>query len=142
MNVRALFLPLLALLVAAAAPAWAADTSGESAHPDTTAHLTFSTSLVATGPSAGADEGTLIISVDSRGSVLGYFRAAGSFALQDVIGTLSGDQLWLDIGDQRPLHIEGTYRDGTIVGYTLLPAPFGHGFEPYRFTATPVSSRT
>jgi hypothetical protein len=106
--------------------------------------LTFDTSLVQVEPNgAGESDGTLRVRISPDGIVQGYYRPVDSGAFREVTGGVNGDQIWLDIGDNGTIHIEGTYQNGKIVGYTLSEAPqFGTPglLRQYKFQATLASS--
>jgi hypothetical protein len=93
----------------------------------------FETTLVALDRStAGAYEGTLNLTISPDGIVQGWFRDDERSGLRTVTGGVDGDQIWLDIGATRELHISGSYRNGVIVGYTFLN-------QNYRFEAVPTT---
>jgi hypothetical protein len=94
----------------------------------------FETSLVAVDrPTGGAFEGTLNLTISADGIVSGWFRDDGRSSLRTVTGGVEGDQIWLEIGSRQAFHIDGTYRNGVIVGYTHLD-------QNYEFEAKPTAN--
>jgi hypothetical protein len=51
--------------------------------------------------------------------------------MRSVVGGVTGQNIWLEIGDEHAIHVDGTYQHGTIVGYTYLD-------QQYKFEATPT----
>jgi len=97
--------------------------------------MTFETVLQPQRGGGGYD-GTLDLWAGKNGLLNGYFRLDGSGESRPVEGVVDGGHIWLNLGQSPSLHIEGTYKDGTIVGYT--PDTFGAlggGLQAYRFTA-------
>jgi len=84
----------------------------------------------------GGYDGTLNLWAGKGGLLNGYFRLEGGGESRPVQGAIEGGHIWLDLGQSPSLHVEGTYKDGTIVGYT--PDTFhavGGSLQAYRFTA-------
>jgi hypothetical protein len=96
---------------------------------------TFDTTLVSVDRiTGGAYEGVLRLNISSDGIVQGTFRDAGTPNQRSVIGGLTGDQIWFDIGNGTDAtHITGTYRDGIIEGFTFRG-------QTYKFEAKPVTT--
>ena len=115
------FLAILgaAAVLSFAAPAQAVNTSV--AEPTT--GTTFHTALLA--------EQRFEVSISPEGIVQGYYRSDDTGRMQMVVGGVTGRDIWLDIGGAHDIHIEGTYLNGTIVGYTYLD-------QQYKFEATPT----
>ena len=124
------FLAILgaAAVLSFAAPAQAVNTSV--AEPTT--GTTFHTALLAEQRfEAGEISGTMHVSISPEGIVQGYYRSDATGRMQMVVGGVTGRDIWLDIGGAHDIHIEGTYLNGTIVGYTYLD-------QQYKFEATPT----
>jgi hypothetical protein len=127
------------LLVLAGAPAGAVGTS-------TSAPQTFNAALVPVNPSAaGQIEGVLRIRITPDGFINGYYRMDDrGGAMRPVVGGLQGERIWLDIGSGfNAMHVDGTYDNGKIVGYTHVLAPWrGDPRYPwqYRFVADVTSA--
>ncbi len=97
--------------------------------------LTFATHFVPESPAgAGGYDGTLKLRIDPSGIIDGIYRPNGSGPFVQVSGGLSGDRIWLDLGNGRGGRITGRYRNGWIVGGTFV-----HG-RPWDFSATPVTT--
>jgi hypothetical protein len=125
-----------AALLSFASPAGAVGHAGDST-------MTLNATLVEINPQgAGALEGALQLRISPDGIVEGTYRPVDSGSLRNVTGGLTGNQIWLDIGDNGVIHIEGTYQNGKIVGYTYLDAPHFGSDRPreYKFEATPAST--
>ncbi len=93
-------------------------------------HL-FKTTLVSVYHPAGVYEGTLSITFARDGTIFGFYRPVDSGQSKQVSGGLTGDHIHLDIDGYLP--IQGTYDDGTIVGYTFVDR------DTDKFTATPTN---
>ena len=93
--------------------------------------LNFSTQMTPSFPmpdSAGAYVGTLHLSFASDGSVSGWYRAQDAGPVQAVVGGLTGNKIWFDIGNEPmlpaatafgrggTLQVTGTLKDGRILG--------------------------
>jgi hypothetical protein len=103
--------------------------------------LTYHTSFVQQSPNgAGQIEGTMHLRIASDGKIQGDYRPGGG-RLYDVIGGLTGEQIWLNIGYARVIHLTGTYQNGKIVGYTYIDEPHAAVLPEvpriYEFDATP-----
>jgi hypothetical protein len=126
-----------AALLSFASPAGAVGRSQDST-------VTLNAALVEINPpGAGALEGALVLRISPDGIVEGTYRPVDSGSLRNVTGGLTGNQIWLDIGDSRVIHIEGTYENGKIVGYTYFDGPhvgIDRGPREYRFEATPAAT--
>jgi hypothetical protein len=106
---------------------------------------TYHTAFVQQSPNgAGQVEGTMHLRIASNGVIQGDYRPAGG-RLQDVVGGLTdGDQIWLNIGETRVIHLTGTYQAGKIVAFTYLDDT-GSWILPdvprqYEFDAAPEAS--
>lgn len=96
--------------------------------------ISFQTSEVDVDHPDGAIEGSLNVTIAADGTISGYFHRADSGRSRDVHGALTGKTIYLDIGNQVP--VEGTYVNGTIVGYRTMGK--NRHLDQYRFTATPA----
>ncbi len=106
--------------------------------------VTYHTNFVQENPNgAGVIEGTMHLRIASDGKIQGDYRPANG-RLYDVLGGLTGDQIWLNIGESRVIQLNGTYEDGKIVGYTYVDEPFAQILpqvpREYKFEATPEGS--
>ena len=97
------------------------------AQADEGRHVTFVTSEVDLDRPGGAVEGTLQITIYAAGNFVGYYRPVDNGRLIDVLGSISGQNIYLLIGNERP--IQGAYVDGKIEAYR------GDGPDDIRFTA-------
>jgi hypothetical protein len=96
---------------------------------------TFATTLTDVRDNVpGAYEGILNLHVSKDGIIQGTYRSVDQGAEQIVIGGLTGNQLWLEIGGaESSFRIDGTFAGGKITGYTQLP-----GLRQLEFDAAPV----
>lgn len=82
--------------------------------------------------------GTLDLTFHDGGIVTGYFHPTQGAGVAAVSGSLQRNVLQLDLGGNSPLHIDGTMKEGTILGrgyrsfgtqvysFRLLPIPNDH----------------
>jgi hypothetical protein len=128
------------------AAAVASGTCGAAVAAETTDHVTvqradelsvgrstFATTFVSVDHPRGALEGSLNLTVGRDGTILGYYRAAGSANLLDVTGGVDGRNVYIDIPGFS--HITGQVGSGGIVGYTYFAG------EMQRFTAKPEAGQ-
>jgi hypothetical protein len=106
--------------------------------------VTYHTAMLQQSPNgAGQIEGTMHLRIASDGKIQGDYRPAGG-QLYDVIGGLTGEQIWLNIGGTQVIHLDGTYQNGKIVAYTYIDEPSAWVLpevpREYQFDATPESS--
>jgi hypothetical protein len=106
--------------------------------------VTYHTSFVQQSPNgAGQIEGMMHLRIASDGKIQGDYRPGGG-PLFDVIGGLTGDQIWLNIGGSRVVHLTGTYENGKIVAYTYIDEPLASVLpqvpRQYEFDAVPETS--
>ena len=93
--------------------------------------LNFSTQMTPSFPVAdyaGAYLGTLRLTFGSDGTVSGWYRAQDAGPVQAVVGGLTGQRIWFDIGNEPllpaanafgrggTLQVTGTLENGRIVG--------------------------
>ena len=121
----------MAFTAALAGPALAITHQGAPAQEQYT--TTFVQELGVGRLGAGAYEGTLDLTIDSRGLVNGYYRPDGGTFIQ-VTGGVDGTSVWLDFGFMGHVHVTGTFEQGQIVGYTWI-----HG-QDFVFTARPSTA--
>ena len=80
--------------------------------------LDFSTQMTPSFPVsdyAGAYLGTLHLTFGSDGTVAGWYRAQDAGPVQPVVGGLTGDQIWFDIGNEPILPAADAFgRAGTL----------------------------
>jgi len=79
---------------------------------------------------AGEYDGTLRLTVYPSGIVSGTFQPSDGGA-RTVSGGMSGTQIWLDIGMQRSVHLEGTLKNGVLQATANIPGP-----DIYTFVGT------
>jgi len=83
------------------------------------------------GPSAPWS-GSLELTIYPDGIIQGYYHPADSFtAFIPVTGGRNGNHVWLDIGRNGRLHVDGTIANGEIVGSAFDQSTL----EAYRFSA-------
>ncbi len=78
---------------------------------------------------AGAFVGELHLVIGKDGIVSGFYRPEDGVQIRTVTGGVTGDKIWLNLGAFGS-HIDGTLKNGTIVGYT-------YSDQLYKFTAVP-----
>jgi opacity protein-like surface antigen len=81
----------------------------------------------------GVYEGTLTLDISPDGIVSGYYRPNDE-EYRQVVGGVTGDQIWLDIGYMGRLHITGKLDNGRIVATTFL------NDDTYTFSAVPKTA--
>jgi len=106
--------------------------------------MTYHTAFVQQSPNgAGQIEGTMHLRIAADGKIQGDYRPGGG-RLFDVVGGLTGEKIWLNIGYTRVIHLTGTYENGKIVGYTYIDEPNAAVLPNvpriYEFDATPEAS--
>lgn len=111
------------MLLAAAIPLCA----GAQTTPGNVSYTTALTPIHETTPYAGV----LRLTYDADGTVHGYYFSADYSELYvPVVGGVSGDSIWLDIGRENPIRIQGTIAGGTISGGTIgTPADASSAFS-------------
>lgn len=77
---------------------------------------------------AGAFVGTLVMTIYPSGIVQGTYRPDDG-GYRTVTGGVSGDQIWLDIGMERPLHVTGTFKNGVLQTVAQIPGLNTYTFE-------------
>jgi opacity protein-like surface antigen len=100
--------------------------------PLTEQHLSLN-STFAPDYGVGVYEGTLTLDISSDGIVSGYYRPNDE-EYRQVVGGVTGDQIWLDIGYMGRLHITGKLDNGRIVATTFL------NDDTYTFSAVPKTA--
>lgn len=129
MNLRKISVTALTLglTLGLCAPALAI-TNGVGTEPT---HLIYNTRLIPQY-SAGEYDGTLRLTINPNGIVSGtYIPSNGGPRI--VSGGVKGDNIWLDFGFNGRMHVEGTIRNGHIVGYTT------RGTQSWTFVANVTS---
>jgi hypothetical protein len=81
----------------------------------------------------GVYEGTLTLDISPDGIVNGYYRPNDE-EYHQVVGGVTGDNIWLDIGFMGHLHITGKLDNGKIEATTFL-----HD-DTYTFSAVPKTA--
>ena len=117
-----------ALLLAAALPLYAsaAPANGE------VEYTTTLTPLQATAPYTGV----LKLTYATDGSVRGYYFSSDySLLYVPVVGGVSGNSIWLDIGSDTIMHVQGHISGGTITGGTAGTSTD----SSYSFSAVPAA---
>lgn len=79
--------------------------------------------------------GTLQLTINPDGIINGYYRPADNMAFIPVTGGRNGKNVWLDIGSNARLHVNGTLENGQIVGSAVDE----RSFKQYKFSATTAS---
>jgi hypothetical protein len=65
--------------------------------------------------------GTLQIRTSSDGIITGYYRPADNNDFIPVTGGVTGDHVWIDIGRNGAMRIQGQFKTGNIVGSATTP---------------------
>jgi hypothetical protein len=76
--------------------------------------------------------GTLDLTIGADGIVGGHYFPADGAMFVPVVGGITGDTIWFDIGDSGSLHFSGRFKNDTIVG-----TAFDKGNTQYTFVANP-----
>jgi hypothetical protein len=105
------------------------------AAPNDTRTVTFDTAITPQYYGAGAYEGVLYLTFEPGGIVNGWYRPVDVGQPRNVIGGLTGDKLWLDLGETGLHDVQSTYENGKIVGATYIVN------QPYSFVATPTKKQ-
>jgi hypothetical protein len=92
--------------------------------------LTFDTALAPQYYGAGEYDGVLYLKFGPHGIVNGWYRPDDVGEPESVIGGLTGNKLWLDLGRPGLHDIQATFEGGIIRGGTYL------GNQVYSFKAT------
>lgn len=79
--------------------------------------------------------GTLDLTFHDDGIVTGYFRPSQGGGIATVSGALERSVLQLDLGGTSPFHIDGTMKEGTILGRGYRS--FGHQLYSFRLLPIP-----
>lgn len=117
-------LAVCAGLVFTALPAGATVQTGSALH--------YSTSITQLHGASGPFTGALDLTVSADGIVNGYyFPADGSAMFVQVVGGRNADRVWLDIGTNPIIRVEGRLQNGNITGTAITS-----GNEPLAFAAT------
>jgi hypothetical protein len=120
------FIGLATLVLAAAMTFPAAARAADS----TTVHYATTMSEM---PYSSPLTGTLDLTVGRDGIVHGYyFPADAAVMFLPVVGGQSGASIWLDIGNESIVHVQGEVKDGAISG-----SAYQGSVIPLKFTATP-----
>jgi hypothetical protein len=112
------------LLAALALPVAAPAATTTTAEPQ---HYTFQTRL-AQRYGAGEYDGVLTITISPNGIVQGFYRPLDG-GISSVSGGVEGKQIWLDIGQRRPLHVTGTLENGVLKTVAAIPGPDIYEFD-------------
>jgi hypothetical protein len=74
------------------------------------------TRIVEQAPSVGEFDGSLQLRITPEGIVSGYYRPTDNPRFIPVIGGVTGDRFWLEIGTfaAHPLRFSGIFRNGEI----------------------------
>ncbi len=81
---------------------------------------------------AGEYDGVLTLTINPDGIVQGSYRDDNGRPTA-VTGGVDGQNIWLDIGWRRPLHLTGTFRSGVLRATAALPGP-----DVYQLESTSV----
>jgi len=93
---------------------------------------TYATTLTPQFYGAGAYEGVLRLTVANDGGIFGYFRYDDAGTVRSVVGGVTGNRIWLDLGGNvSTVPINGTVENGKILGGLY------DGRQPFEFVATP-----
>lgn len=120
---------LAAAICLAGTPAISQAVTAQSATP---VQVTYRTTLRSQLGLGAPWSGTLQLTINPDGIIQGYYHPAGDeIAFIPVTGGRSGKSIWLDIGRNGRLHVDGTMKKGVIVGTAFD----GTTDQPYDFTA-------
>jgi hypothetical protein len=71
---------------------------------------------------AGEYDGQLVLTIYPNGIVQGTYRPSDG-GVRTVTGGVDGENIWLDIGQSRPLHWTGTFIKGVLDMVAAIPGP-------------------
>lgn len=77
--------------------------------------------------------GTLDLKVNPGGIVSGYYFEADGAMYVPVVGGLTGDRIWLDIGRSGSMHVEGQVEPRGVITGTAFDKASGE----FKFVAQP-----
>ena len=126
------FIKTAAFVLSAALAGAPAISQAATTQPATALHSTYQTTLEPISGLGAPWLGSLQIAFNPDGIIQGYYRPADdTIAFIPVTGGRSGNNVWLDIGRDGRLHVQGQLKNGTITG-TAFDEATNQGYD---FTA-------